>query len=358
MRTFKYRKNDIWYFWNLDRQENQVSVTSGPMYRQGRTRVREYASDESARKACDRLVEKKLAEGYIETTPKPVSPLQQALEAALVEDPDDLAAHMAYADYLMEQGDPRGELIQLELEHERLPGDSRRRAVLRKRAQELVTEHGRAWLGDLATYLLEQSHTYATPFRFTRGWVHTLYLENLTVDLARSVATAPEARLLHTLRIEGVAHRSQDSYQPGDDTPAEGDCPSLLVLFASVHLCNLRLLRVRGYDLGRHLGAVVLSPILGRLTHLEIQDPNLGLAGIEALATSGILDRLKTLDLRRCGLTDFHAEALAEAPLGNLELLNLDDNQLTEHGIRILLETGVPLQAADQGLPDDDEEWD
>jgi uncharacterized protein (TIGR02996 family) len=41
--------------------------------------------------------------------------LREALEAALVENPDDLAAHRAYADHLMELGDPRGEFIQVQL---------------------------------------------------------------------------------------------------------------------------------------------------------------------------------------------------------------------------------------------------
>ena len=43
----------------------------------------------------------------------------QALQAAVVEGPDDLAAHMALADWLSEQADPRlqarGELIRTQL---------------------------------------------------------------------------------------------------------------------------------------------------------------------------------------------------------------------------------------------------
>ena len=40
---------------------------------------------------------------------------RRSLEAALVEHPDDLAKHSAYADYLTEQGDPCGEFIQTQL---------------------------------------------------------------------------------------------------------------------------------------------------------------------------------------------------------------------------------------------------
>ena len=66
------------------------------------------------------------------------SPLQQALEAALVENPDDLATHSAYADYLMEQDDPRGEFIQMQLALEDRGRGAEERAQLQARADELL----------------------------------------------------------------------------------------------------------------------------------------------------------------------------------------------------------------------------
>src|SRR3954452_23543247 len=82
--------------------------------------------------------------------------LRQALEDALAADPDDRAAHMAYADLLSEQGDPRGEYIQtqLALENPGLPEEARR--CLRQREEELFATHGRGWLGGLAPQLLDQ----------------------------------------------------------------------------------------------------------------------------------------------------------------------------------------------------------
>src|SRR5262249_54958968 len=47
------------------------------------------------------------------------SPLRRALEEALAADPEDVATHAAYADLLMERGDPldaaRGELVRVQL---------------------------------------------------------------------------------------------------------------------------------------------------------------------------------------------------------------------------------------------------
>ena len=60
--------------------------------------------------------------------------LREALEAALVENPDDIAAHMAYADLLSDAGDPRGEFIQVQLalEDEACKGEARRRLQQRE----------------------------------------------------------------------------------------------------------------------------------------------------------------------------------------------------------------------------------
>src|SRR5829696_347512 len=73
--------------------------------------------------------------------------LRELLEAALVADPDDLAAHAAYADLLMEEGDPRGEFIHVQLALE----DESKKA----RERELLDVHERAWLGELAPYFVE-----------------------------------------------------------------------------------------------------------------------------------------------------------------------------------------------------------
>ncbi len=64
--------------------------------------------------------------------------MREAFEKAILENPDDLAGYAAYADWLAEQGDPRGEFmqVQLALEDEGRPAKERKR--LQKREQELL----------------------------------------------------------------------------------------------------------------------------------------------------------------------------------------------------------------------------
>src|SRR5262249_2659640 len=82
------------------------------------------------------------------------TPVQQSLEAALVEDPDDLATHSAYADYLMEHGDPRCKFTRVQLLREAAGRPPAEQTQLRQREKELLRQHGRRWLGDAGRFLV------------------------------------------------------------------------------------------------------------------------------------------------------------------------------------------------------------
>src|SRR5207249_2522467 len=69
--------------------------------------------------------------------------LREALEAALAEDPDDVATHAAYADLLTEQGDPRGEFIQVQLALEDESRPAKERRELQQRERDLLHAHAR-----------------------------------------------------------------------------------------------------------------------------------------------------------------------------------------------------------------------
>jgi uncharacterized protein (TIGR02996 family) len=222
MRTFELRVKKSAKFWKVELQGDLIVTLKGKVGTPG-TRMNIGANTPAeAKKEHDRLIKQKLAEGYVETTPvpAPVPPMQRALEEALVENPDDLAAHMAYADYLAEQADPaaqaRGEFVrvQLALEDERTSAAERRK--LRRREQALLAEHGRAWLGeDLAAFLLDGraddlSETWRQPggrrgeFAFARGWLDNLKVDLLTDDYGFALAQSPSVRLLRRLTVQDV----------------------------------------------------------------------------------------------------------------------------------------------------------
>jgi uncharacterized protein (TIGR02996 family) len=354
-----------------------------------------------------------------------MSPLRDALEKALVDDPDDLATHRAYADYLQEQGDPRGEFMSLQLAMEEPQRSETEQRRLHARAQDLLQLHRREWLGGLAGELLaaveNSEENLARPdhppveYRFARGWLDSLTLRDASerrwTDLGSKLAQSPEARFLRRLILEydngfldalaasrGLPNLrylqvgrplSVDEHASVVDTPA---LPCLIaklprleelrlfvdgydaaIIFSLPNLTSLRVLQVyylatryplevlAGNDSLAHLTQLLLhpqplvhplggpfvshadvrtllqSPHLRSLSHLQIHRSDLGNVGCTEIVTSGILKRLKVLDLRYGEIDDSGARTLADCfDLRNLELLDLGRNALTQTGIDVL----------------------
>jgi hypothetical protein len=172
---------------------------------------------------------------------------------------------MAYADFLIEQGDPRGEFIAVQLALEdptRLPGE---RKKLRQREKSLLKKHEREWLGELAPLLLgtpeEQRSLFAAELQpqyadrldyttehmefrhsWSRGWLDRFECDNITVEMARKLGRAPVARLLRALVCHGDEEGGLFRYEPGLDIPP-GEWPrfhpcEVLAHYPAVH--NLR----------------------------------------------------------------------------------------------------------------------
>jgi uncharacterized protein (TIGR02996 family) len=76
--------------------------------------------------------------------------MRAAFERAILENPDDRGTFAAYADWLFDQGDPRGELMQVQLALEEEGRDPDERTRLRQRETELLAAHQAEWLGALA----------------------------------------------------------------------------------------------------------------------------------------------------------------------------------------------------------------
>jgi uncharacterized protein (TIGR02996 family) len=181
----------------------------------------------------------------------PVS-LRESLEAALVEDPDDLAAHSGYADYLAEQGDPWGELIQVQLALEDESTSADERETLRQREKQLLAAHAPTQLGELAPFVLREpsddtwpTHQYI--HRWRRGWLDALHIGKITVNHARALVRSPQTRLLRELVVvyaAGEGEQGEDeeaAYEPGDDLPGDRvQFLSLHPLVRSPHLVNVR----------------------------------------------------------------------------------------------------------------------
>ena len=105
MRSFKYADDKSYKFWKIELEGSSYTVGFGRIGSKGQTKTKDFPTAEAAQKAYDKIIAEKLAEGYVETTPSaPPTGTESVLERAVLEDPDDLAAHSAYADWLGQEG--------------------------------------------------------------------------------------------------------------------------------------------------------------------------------------------------------------------------------------------------------------
>ncbi len=107
-------------------------------------------------------------------------PDSTALFAAVYADPDADSPRAVLADLLLSAGDPRGELISLQLR----TGKATREVT--KRCRELVAAHGQEWTGSLAPAVRKEG------LEFHRGFVRAcrLGITPAAIDLSRGVELA------------------------------------------------------------------------------------------------------------------------------------------------------------------------
>src|SRR5689334_886069 len=146
MRTFQFSDAKSHKFWNIEVSGNSFTVTYGKIGAAGQTQKKTFATPQKAKAEADKLVAEKTKKGYIETTPKASVSDAEAFEKALAANPPDMAAWCAYADYLAERGDPRGEFMQVQIALEDESRSKAERHALRKREATLLKAHRAEWV--------------------------------------------------------------------------------------------------------------------------------------------------------------------------------------------------------------------
>jgi uncharacterized protein (TIGR02996 family) len=457
MRTFELVDHKSPRFWSIDVQGDRLTVTSGEVGTPGHSHTETFMFPETVEAEAARLIREKTAEGYVETTLSTVTSQELPFVRALVADPSDETAWSAYADFLTERGDPRGEFMQVQraLEDESLNVVARKE--LRDREEKLLGQHEAQWVGKWAGLFPvpeyengygQVNHTGGRRYEFKRGLLTTVHFGELTVAAARAFVKAPETRFVRELFVGTT--RAGEEFEPGPDIPedAEEDEAALhallrwprlgqirrfqlgwqadenyrdrchfrcrtpgnlaydfvrqmpdveeVLVFARVldargllalPMPRLRVLQLyhgqsyplevlarnpsltnlthlfchpRAAEFGdepyirlAELRAICRSPHLKALTHLRLRLADFEDFGAEELVESGILRRLKVLDLRHGCMTDDDARLLATCPdLQRLEFLDLSRNAMNARGTKALRKTGVPVELGYQHTGD------
>jgi uncharacterized protein (TIGR02996 family) len=241
-----------------------------------------------------------------------------AFELALAADPDNLAAHSAYADWLIEQGDPRGDYIRLQLalwNHD-LPWQLIR--DVEQQIFDIRSQHEQEWLGPLYQFVhpvRKSPPKYRKKRRSPRapkadvtvsfhvGWLRSIWVGKLTQAIIAAISTCSVALLLRYFTM----HASSDL-----------TAHEIMSLFTIDRFPNLQYLRLMECDFADE--------------------------GVDMLLDSPLIDRLRILELTGCNITDDGAILFAQHPaIPKLQSFKLDRNLISPIGIQALADVGVTI---------------
>lgn len=199
--------------------------------------------------------------------------------------PRDDTPRSVYADWLQERGEPRGELMVLQLEREGKHAD----AGARERA--LLHKHQREWLGALTNLLVLKTAV------FRRGFLAECKLKPIRASDVDRHAIHPEWATLEWLRFD----------LKGSDRVSLIS-PEMRGIRTLLNVCNRGLLRLCQLDTlpVEHLQVAARS----QGSRFELADN----PGLQALASCTGLEELQTLELRTLRRVE-DARWLLEAPL-------------------------------------------
>jgi uncharacterized protein (TIGR02996 family) len=242
---------------------------------------------------------------------------------AILADPDNDDPRRIYADLLAQQGDPRGELIQLELALAG-PLSIRKRAHLAERRRELHEAHRKQWF-PYALAEMRTRHGFLDAVKGTLKQLKAVGSKLFAAEPVTSVELTDASEdegyvesLLATrwlLRVRRLILRGA----VGDDGFAQ--------LCASRQAAGLRALNVNGNELGADALAG-LGGGLPRCTRLVLSGNPFGDEGLAALRTWQHLPGIETLYLARCEISAGGLTALLRGgALPNLGKLCLSDNE-------------------------------
>jgi uncharacterized protein (TIGR02996 family) len=361
-----------------------LTMTSGAIGGKGRTTTRSFATAGAAEAQHDDLVLEKLRSGYVQieqVAALPGAPIADAaaaaLEASIVADPSDTSAYAVYADWLQRHGDPRGELIALQLAREaELLRKPTGRSTLQLAIGRHLERHAATLLGPLAALVTDVRDPVAGPFAWRLGFIHRVALDSRRgADLGaivEQVLAHPSGRFVRELAIRSddldEAHRVVDALRAAApptlldlDLVVRAEPFDLAGLWPAVAALRRVAVVARAFDLGavcapaaeraRFATAQLSSgatraiaaapwPALQRLELRfggQFQPSRSSLDDLQPLLVRGDLPALTHLKLRGCAFAGEALAVLATAPLaGQLVVIDVSHGHVERDDLRAL----------------------
>lgn len=251
-----------------------------------------------------------------------------ALLRAILDDPDDDAPRLVYADWLDEQGNsPRATFIRVQIELARLTADDPARDRLVQTERTLWRANRTAWTN--------WAPSWARVAEFRRGFLEEIRCQ--AADFLAEVDRVCQQTPLQGVRLDGMDHfavavfRSRlldglRSIRVGDGVP-----PAAWLILAE----NPFLGKLRRLDIGpssnpdRLIATLIDSQAMPALRGLRVKGYPLGDEPANRLVADAWSSRLRSLDLGNNFITPAGARKMVESPhLQRIVWLNLMGNPL------------------------------
>lgn len=209
---------------------------------------------------------------------------------AIVEEPDNDLPRLIYADWLDEQGDPRGEFIRVQCELAQLDLYDPARKPLEERQDTLFKKHKAKWIKDLKVAAIRN-------YEFRRGFVEQVTL-NAKNHLQNAEALLDQVPTIRGMKINDIK-------------------PVIDELIESKWLERIESLNLTAARMGtRRLKRLVRSKHLTNIRELDLTSNGIGMMGFKALMEADTLPSLRKLVLNN--LETSTTEGLGEIAQGRL----------------------------------------
>ncbi|MEM9487628.1 MAG: TIGR02996 domain-containing protein [Myxococcota bacterium] len=324
----RYRHDD--QLWEVAANGHEVRIRTGPVGGELREEIRPFRTELRALWEVDRLSAEHSQRGYVLIARDDPRPEQSAdfygaaFAQALRDRPDDIDHYLVYSDWLLSQGDPRGELIAVQHALLSQPAADPRRRELERKEYTLLAKHRRQLWGALGEQVVDiDTQNYAADL-FAADWylgfIRTARLELLDFALPSLAGIMDEflaldaTALLRELTIVEQGQRDAASY---------GELLTALGERAPTTLHSLSCGDPDDWDRIPRL-ALPASPRLAGLRHLALcaDEVSIDLDEPES-AGSGLAAAVESLQLTAARDLDRLAETLARVRWPALRQLSL-----------------------------------
>ena len=261
---------------------------------------------------------------------KPAS-LEDAFLQPIIANPNDDTPRLIFADWLEEQGNPRGTFIRLQCERAKLTQYHPQWKDLLAQESALLKQFEAEWSKPVLRHVDE--------VHFRRGFVEHVRVSASrllkTADRLFRVAPVCSVRLEHADRLPEIAACAWLARVAELDLSRNPlGSKSLQALLRSEHCRSLRMLRLDQCGLySATAQALAEVPNLNSLESLSMAGNDLGEDGVRALAHAARLSRLRELSLHGNQLSAAGARAFCSEPVFRLSKLLLGNNRIGSEGV-------------------------